>query len=243
MNLSIQRATAGAAGPQGPAGEGNVTGPGSSVTDDIATYTDGTGQVIKDSAVAITRVPTQAENDALVGTNGVPSGANAYVTNSDPRNTDARTPAAHTVASHSDTSATGAELDELTDGSTTTLHNHTGGGSDPDTWYNYDADQLLSPNNADWAVNALAPLSADSNNAALLARLFDDTTEEGVGFVVMVPSAVTDMEVKIKSRAETAPAGVRTVGLKLSNRGIPDNGAVQSWTAGTVMTDVSIPTN
>jgi hypothetical protein len=34
----------------------------------------------------------------------------------------------HTVASHSDTSATGAELDELTDGSTTSLHSHAGGG-------------------------------------------------------------------------------------------------------------------
>lgn len=30
----------------------------------------------------------------------------------------------HTIASHSDTTGTGAELDELTDGSTTTLHNH-----------------------------------------------------------------------------------------------------------------------
>lgn len=35
----------------------------------------------------------------------------------------------HTVASHSDTTGTGAELDELTDGSTTTLHSHAGGGS------------------------------------------------------------------------------------------------------------------
>jgi hypothetical protein len=32
----------------------------------------------------------------------------------------------HTVVSHSDTSATGAELNELTDGSTTTLHAHAG---------------------------------------------------------------------------------------------------------------------
>ena len=30
----------------------------------------------------------------------------------------------HTVLSHADTTATGAELDELTDGSTTTLHSH-----------------------------------------------------------------------------------------------------------------------
>lgn len=31
------------------------------------------------------RIPTQSENDALVGTNGTPSGANPYVTDSDPR--------------------------------------------------------------------------------------------------------------------------------------------------------------
>jgi hypothetical protein len=41
------------------------------------------------------RIPTQPENDALVGTNGVPSAANEYVTDSDPRNSDARTPTAH----------------------------------------------------------------------------------------------------------------------------------------------------
>lgn len=70
------------------------------------------------------RVPSQDENDALVGTNGTPSSVNKFVTNTDSRNTDARTPTAHTVASHSDTTATGAELEELTDGSETTLHSH-----------------------------------------------------------------------------------------------------------------------
>jgi hypothetical protein len=35
----------------------------------------------------------------------------------------------HSIASHADTSATGAELNELTDGSVTTLHSHSGGGS------------------------------------------------------------------------------------------------------------------
>ena len=34
----------------------------------------------------------------------------------------------HTVVSHSDTTATGAELETLTDGSTTALHAHSGGG-------------------------------------------------------------------------------------------------------------------
>jgi len=36
---------------------------------------------------------------------------------------------AHTIASHSDTTATGAELEELTDGSQTTLHSHAGAGA------------------------------------------------------------------------------------------------------------------
>lgn len=38
------------------------------------------------------RVPAQAENDALQGTNGVPSNTNRYVTNTDPRNSDSRNP-------------------------------------------------------------------------------------------------------------------------------------------------------
>lgn len=39
-----------------------------------------------------TRVPAQDENDALLGTNGTPSTANRFVTNTDPRNTNTRTP-------------------------------------------------------------------------------------------------------------------------------------------------------
>ncbi len=99
------------------------------------------------------RVPSQGENDALVGTDGTPATGNPYVTDSDSRNTDSRTPTAHaashengggdeinvaglsglladpqtpathTIVSH-DTTATGAELTELTDGSTTVLHAH-----------------------------------------------------------------------------------------------------------------------
>lgn len=52
-----------------------------------------TTRVITPAGLAgATRLPTQGENDALVGTNGVPSAANPFVTNTDPRNTDARVP-------------------------------------------------------------------------------------------------------------------------------------------------------
>ena len=107
----------------------------------------------------------------------------------------------------------------------------------------FDADQLLSPNNADWKINALAPLSADSNNAALSVRLCDDTAEEGVGFTIAIPVGAATMKIKTRSRAETAPAGARTVGLKLYNRGLPDNVAPQAWSAGNVLADLDIPAN
>ncbi len=45
------------------------------------------------------RFPTAAEKSALAGTNGSPSGANPYVTDTDPRNTNSRAPTAH-AATH-----------------------------------------------------------------------------------------------------------------------------------------------
>jgi hypothetical protein len=61
----------------------------------------------------------------------------------------------HTVASHSDTSATGAELDELTDGSTTTLHSHAGGaGGISEYMYSVWAEEnaaLGASNTYEWA--------------------------------------------------------------------------------------------
>lgn len=105
----------------------------------------------------------------------------------------------------------------------------------------YFADQLETPVNSSWTVNALANLQADSNSAAFLVRAFDDTTEEGVGFSIYVPVASSSMTITFVSRAETAPAGARTVGLKLYERGIP--GAVDAWSAGTALTDIDITTN
>lgn len=109
--------------------------------------------------------------------------------------------------------------------------------------YDYYADQFLNPNNADWAVNALAPVGADSNNAALMVRSFDDTTEEGVGLQVNIPSGVANIIFYFVSRAESAPGGAVAVVPKIYVREIPDNAAVESWDAGTNMTAIDIPTN
>ena len=104
-------------------------------------------------------------------------------------------------------------------------------------------DQLEDTDNADWAVNATALEVADSANAALIVRRFDDTTEEGVGFSIAPPAGTTSLKFTFVARAQTAPGAARTVGLKLYNRGIPDNAAVESWNAGTILADIDIPTN
>jgi len=109
--------------------------------------------------------------------------------------------------------------------------------------YTYFADQFDNPNNADWAVNALAAASADSNNNALIVRRFDDTTEEGIGFMLEVPTGATNIVFDFKSRAETAPGSAKTVKTKLYAREMPDDAAVEAWSAGTSLADLSMPAN
>ena len=105
------------------------------------------------------------------------------------------------------------------------------------------ADQFLNPINSDWAVNALAPASADTNNSGLIVRRFDDTTEEGIGFIIEIPDGATNIVLDFVSRAETAPGGAQTVNTKLYVREMPDNAAVESWSAGTNLTALSMPAN
>lgn len=109
--------------------------------------------------------------------------------------------------------------------------------------YLFFADQLDSPNNADWTVNNLAAVDTDSNNNALKIRKHDDTAETGFGFIIEIPTGATDVTFDFKSRAETAPGAVRTVGLKVYERDIGDNVAVGAWSPGVVLTDIDIPTN
>lgn len=95
------------------------------------------------------------------------------------------------------------------------------------------------PNNSDWAVNAQAALAAGSVNASLLERLFDDTTEEGVGFDVYIPTGVTSITFRFMSRAISAATAA--VVPKLYAREIEDNTVVETWPAGTVLTAIDIP--
>jgi hypothetical protein len=140
---------------------------------------------------------------------------------SDSRLSDARTPVAHASS-------------------------HNLGGSDiiiGTPRYLFYADQLLSPNNADWAVNAAAGVSADSLNNSLLNRQFDDTAEEGVGFFIEIPASAVNMTFYFRSRAQTAPGGATTVLPRLYRRQVVDNTAIGAWSASFAFAQIDIPAN
>ena len=107
----------------------------------------------------------------------------------------------------------------------------------------YVAPSLDSPNNANWALNALAPIYADATNNALTVRAFDDTLEEGVGFTLYVPPSLTNITFTIMARAATAPGSAVGAVLRLYNRQLTVNGAIGSWSAAYTLTTASIPTN
>ena len=87
-------------------------------------------------------------------------------------------------------------------------------------------------NNADWAVNGMAPSVADGNNAAITARAFDDTTEEGVGFSLYIPPEAQYMKIKFISRVGAVSGNV---GPRLYSRLVPDDVVVPAWSAATAL--------
>lgn len=106
----------------------------------------------------------------------------------------------------------------------------------------FDACALDSPVNSNWAVNALAPASPDPANAGLIVRLFDDSTQEGVGFTLNIPTGAVNMTIRFKSRRRSA-GSTQTVIPNLYRRSIPDNSTVTSWSSALSLTALSFPNN
>ena len=109
--------------------------------------------------------------------------------------------------------------------------------------YRFGAPDFDDPNNSNWTITVSAELTVDSTNNGLNVRRFDDTTEEGVGFEVYVPTGASSMLLRFVSRAQTAPGGAVTVRPVLYVRELPDNAAVEAWSAATLLTALAIPTN
>jgi hypothetical protein len=102
---------------------------------------------------------------------------------------------------------------------------------------------LDSPNTADFAVNALAPVISDPTNTALNVRSFSNTVEQGVAMTVPVPVGATTVTFTIRGRSATAPATASTVTHKIYSRVLPNNAAMGAWSAATTFTAMTVPTN
>jgi hypothetical protein len=108
------------------------------------------------------------------------------------------------------------------------------------------ADHLLDPDTADWGVNGTAALVADTNNSGFRVRQFTNVNDlEGVGFERYIPATIfgvapTQVRFTFLGWANAAPAGARTVGLKLRTRQTANAGAPGAWSSATQLTDLSI---
>lgn len=109
--------------------------------------------------------------------------------------------------------------------------------------FSYFANSLDSPNNADFAVNALAPVTTDPSRASLNIRSFSNTVEQGVSCTVSIPPGATLATFKFRGRASTAPGVASVVQPRLYYRLLPNNGAVGAWSAAQELANIAIPTN
>jgi phage-related tail fiber protein len=108
--------------------------------------------------------------------------------------------------------------------------------------YLFYSEMFVNPTNADWAVNSLAPATVDPLRTSFTIRSFDDTTEEGVGFMLTIPSGITNLTLNFKSRPASAPTSTANNGvvLRLFSRAIPDEAAVGAWNAGSTLSTIPL---
>jgi hypothetical protein len=141
-----------------------------------------------------------------------------------------------------------------TAGSTGQVLTSAGGGSSAMTWttldtnnygsFVYYASNFENPNNANWAINALAYATVDATNNSFVIRAFNDTTETGTGFYLTVPTGATNMAFTWKVRPATAPGATNNkIIMRLYSRHIPSNAAIGAWSAATNFTQWTIPNN
>lgn len=109
--------------------------------------------------------------------------------------------------------------------------------------FTFFAGSLDSPNNSDWAVNALAAAVADPSNTSLTVRQFSNTTEQGVGFLVSIPTGATSITFKIRGRAQTAQASASQYQPQIYTRLVPNGAAIGAWSAAQNLSSQTVPAN
>jgi hypothetical protein len=109
--------------------------------------------------------------------------------------------------------------------------------------YHFLGDMFLTTNTSDWPVTAPAGIQTDTGNASIVVGSFDDTTSEGVGMEIFVPSGATEIMFVVEYRPVTAPGTSATVDWRWHFRRIPDNAAIGSWTTVDMNSDTVLATS
>jgi hypothetical protein len=118
-----------------------------------------------------------------------------------------------------------------------------GGGFGLDEPIQLFAGQMSSPVTAAFAVNALAPAVASLNFGNLSVRAYDDTAEEGAVFELEVPAGATNMIMRVRGAADSAPGGAVNVLMRLYAYPIPNNSAPGPWGSPVALDTMAVPTN
>jgi hypothetical protein len=103
-------------------------------------------------------------------------------------------------------------------------------------------ENFLYPNNSEWTINSAAPIDLDPSNNSIIIRGFDDSTEEGVGFVLSIPLNCVSMSFTFRCRAGSS-FGSRNVVMSLFTRQMAHNVAYDSWSSRTNFSTITFPTN
>jgi hypothetical protein len=108
--------------------------------------------------------------------------------------------------------------------------------------YSYFANSLDNPNNSDWAINALAPVVTDPTYSSIPERQFSNTVEQGVGFMLSIPAAATQVTFKLRGRSAAVVAGAtNVVQFNVYARRIASNSAPAAWSTATALGVIAIP--
>ena len=100
-----------------------------------------------------------------------------------------------------------------------------------------DAVDFIYPQSVDWKITEGATLNVDPDDSSIMVAEFDDTTESATGFRFIAPAGTTQMIIRFRSRAATAPGAAKKVEPELHIKNL--SGSWQSL----VLTDIDIITN
>jgi hypothetical protein len=119
----------------------------------------------------------------------------------------------------------------------------TGGGSSSTARFSYFANSFDTPISTDYPIPVQAIAVPDPLRTSLIVRAFSNTTEQGVAFTCSIPAGATQMTIKSRGRADTAPSTASVVQPRLYFRQLPNNAAVGAWSSAYELVNINIPTN